>query len=49
MTEYKINGSGGLGLKVKEWGDPKGQPILFIHGWSQAHLCWFKQYEAIRS
>ena len=23
-----------------------GQPILFIHGWSQNHLCWAKQYES---
>ena len=21
-------------------------PILFIHGWSQNHLCWVKQYES---
>ena len=24
----------------------KGPPILFIHGWSQNHLCWEKQYES---
>jgi pimeloyl-ACP methyl ester carboxylesterase len=23
-----------------------GPPILFIHGWSQNHLCWAKQYES---
>ena len=25
---------------------PMLQPILFIHGWSQNHLCWRKQYES---
>jgi len=45
LAEYKINGGGGLALKVKEWGNPEGQPILFIHGWSQSHLCWFNQYQ----
>ena len=40
LAEYKINGGGGLALKVEEWGNPEGQPILFIHGWSQSHLCW---------
>ena len=23
-----------------------GRRILFIHGWSQNHLCWAKQYES---
>ena len=45
MAEYKINGGGGLALRVEEWGNPEGQPILFIHGWSQSHLCWLKQYQ----
>ena len=43
MNEYMIGGGGDLTLKVKEWGDPTGRPILFIHGWSQAHLCWLNQ------
>ena len=37
---------GGLRLHVREWGKPDGPPILFIHGWSQNHLCWAKQYES---
>ena len=32
LAEYKINGGGDLALKVEEWGNPEGQPILFIHG-----------------
>ncbi len=39
-------GGGGLRLHVREWGKADGPPILFIHGWSQNHLCWAKQYES---
>ena len=45
LAEYKINGGGGLTLQVEEWGNLEGQPILFLHGWSQSHLCWHKQYK----
>jgi len=31
---------------VREWGRADGPPIVFIHGWSQNHLCWDKQYES---
>jgi pimeloyl-ACP methyl ester carboxylesterase len=41
-----IAGGDGLQLHVREWGDRAGPPILFIHGWSQSHLCWCKQYES---
>jgi non-heme chloroperoxidase len=41
-----VKGGGGLQLHVREWGNPDGPPILFIHGWSQNHLCWAKQYES---
>ena len=27
-------------------GQGDGPPILFIHGLSQSHLCWAKQYES---
>ena len=43
---YTVRGGGGLRLHVREWGKPDGPPILFIHGWSQNHLCWAKQYES---
>ena len=43
---YVVRGGGGLRLHVREWGNPDGPPILFIHGWSQNHLCWAKQYES---
>jgi pimeloyl-ACP methyl ester carboxylesterase len=44
--QHTVRGGGGLRLHVREWGRPDGSPILFIHGWSQNHLCWAKQYES---
>jgi non-heme chloroperoxidase len=46
MKPYTVRGGGGLGLHVREWGKADGSPILFIHGWSQNHLCWTKQVES---
>jgi pimeloyl-ACP methyl ester carboxylesterase len=46
MKQYTVRGGGGLRLHVREWGKPDGPPILLIHGWSQNHLCWAKQYES---
>jgi len=43
---HSVDGGGGLRLHVREWGNADGPPILFIHGWSQNHLCWAKQYES---
>ena len=45
-TIHTVRGGGGLRLHVREWGKPDGPPILFIHGWSQSHLCWAKQYQS---
>ncbi len=46
MKTHTVTGGGGLRLHVREWGQAGGPPILFIHGWSQNHLCWDKQYES---
>jgi non-heme chloroperoxidase len=50
MTEttkiHTVSGGGGLQLHVREWGKADGPPILLIHGWSQNHLCWARQYES---
>jgi non-heme chloroperoxidase len=46
MKTHSIAGGGGLRLHVREWGKANGRAILFIHGWSQNHLCWRKQYES---
>jgi pimeloyl-ACP methyl ester carboxylesterase len=45
MQTHTVEGGGGLKLHVREWGKPIARPILFIHGWSQNHLCWSKQFE----
>lgn len=45
-TSYNIEGGGGLNLHVREWGNPDGAPIVFIHGWSGSHLVWKKQYQS---
>jgi non-heme chloroperoxidase len=46
MRAHSVRGGGGLMLHVREWGNAGGPPILFIHGWSQNHLCWARQYES---
>ena len=43
---HTVRGGGGLRLHVREWGKPDGPPILFIHGLSQSHLCWARQYQS---
>jgi len=45
MLAHMIEGGGGLRLHVREGGKPDGVPILFLHGWSQHHLCWGRQFE----
>jgi non-heme chloroperoxidase len=46
MKAHTVRGGGGLRLHVREWGKADGPPILFIHGWSQNHLCWAGQYDS---
>jgi pimeloyl-ACP methyl ester carboxylesterase len=43
---HEVQGGGGLRLHVREWGRADGPPILLIHGLSQNHLCWAKQYQS---
>lgn len=46
MSVHTITGGGGLQLAVHEYGQPQGKPILLIHGYSQCHLVWSKQYQS---
>jgi len=46
MKIHSVTGGGGLKLHVREWGKADAPAILFIHGWSQNHLCWIRQYES---
>jgi pimeloyl-ACP methyl ester carboxylesterase len=41
-----IAGGGGTGIAVYEYGDPAGPEILLVHGFSQSHLAWSKQYRS---
>lgn len=43
VATHQIPGGGGLKLHAREWGNPKGPALLFIHGWSQSDLCWLNQ------
>ncbi|MDZ5698626.1 alpha/beta hydrolase [Chelativorans sp. M5D2P16] len=46
MKVHELKGGGGVRLHVREWGEETAPSILFIHGWSQSHLCWQRQYES---
>ena len=46
QKNYTVAGGDGLALNVLEWGNPQGPSVLLIHGWSQAYLCWQKQYQS---
>ena len=46
MKSYKVTGGGGVELHVVETGNPRGRPILFLHGFSQCSLVWSKQLES---
>jgi pimeloyl-ACP methyl ester carboxylesterase len=43
MKSHEITGGAGTRLHVVETGNPAGQPILFIHGFSQCGLAWSRQ------
>jgi non-heme chloroperoxidase len=43
MKTHRIAGGGGVQLHVVETGNPKGRPIVFLHGASQCHLQWRRQ------
>jgi non-heme chloroperoxidase len=46
VREYDIRGGGGIMLHAREWGNPDGPAILFVHGWSQCDLCWSGQVDS---
>lgn len=43
---HTVIGGGGLRLHVREWGSEQAPCLFFIHGWSQNHLCWAKQFNS---
>ena len=46
MKSHYVAGGGGTRLHLVETGNPKGHPILFIHGFSQCGLCWSRQLDS---
>ncbi|WP_168222981.1 alpha/beta fold hydrolase [Oceanicola sp. D3] len=44
FATHLISGYGGCPISVAEYGTPDGPPILFVHGWSQAHLSFARQF-----
>jgi non-heme chloroperoxidase len=42
----EVEGGGGLKLNVCRYGNTKGPPVVFLHGWSQSHLSWRAQLES---
>jgi len=46
MKTHKVAGGGGVQLHVVETGNPRGRPILFIHGLSQCSLAWSRQLDS---
>lgn len=43
MAMHEVTGGDGLKLSVREFGNPDGQPIVFIHGLMQCSLSWSHQ------
>jgi non-heme chloroperoxidase len=43
MRHHTIIGGGGTRLHLVEAGNPRGQAVLFIHGFSQCWLAWERQ------
>ena len=46
MRTHAVRGAGDVLLHVREWGPPGGTPIVLIHGISQSHQCWTRQYDS---
>jgi len=46
MKIHSVIGGGGVKLHVRECGKTDAPAILFIHGWSQNHLCWRRQFDS---
>lgn len=43
MKSLKVSGGGGTQLHVIDAGNPRGKPLVFIHGFSQSALSWTRQ------
>jgi non-heme chloroperoxidase len=43
---FKIQTPDGVSIAVQESGNPDGPEIVLIHGFSQSHLSWSRQYDS---
>lgn len=43
VKEFWVKALDGVNISVQEWGNPDGPEIVFIHGFLQSHLTWWKQ------
>ena len=43
---FKVQTPDGVMISVQEWGNRGGLEILMIHGFSQSHLSWSRQFES---
>ena len=41
-----LQGADGIRLYYKDTGNPDAPAVLFIHGWSQTHGAWVKQFNS---
>jgi non-heme chloroperoxidase len=41
---FNVQTPDGVRIAAQEWGNPGGPEILFIHGFSQSHLSWSRQF-----
>jgi pimeloyl-ACP methyl ester carboxylesterase len=41
---FNVQTPDGLTIAAQEWGNPDAPAVLFIHGFSQCHLSWVRQY-----
>lgn len=44
MRQYSVTGHDGVALQVFDLGPPDAPAIVLLHGWSQHHLSWVRQY-----
>jgi len=43
IREFRAKTPDGVNISAQEWGNPDGPEIIFIHGFLQSHLSWWKQ------
>ena len=46
MQSHTVTGGGGVQLHLVETGNPRGRPIVFLHGFSQCGLAWSRQLDS---